>query len=405
MEVDMRSLFKTVTVNAALLTVIALFPAVATSQEVPAPEILTVYGKGYGHGRGMSQYGAQGAALAGLTARQILDFYYPGTSTGTTSGYVRVWTTADTSPGTYVRATSGLRARSLSTNTAWTLPTSSTITSWILAPYGDHQTRLSYYRSSTRSWVLWKTLAGMGQFEGRYEASLVTMVLPNGSTVTYRGRLRTADRPGTDLDTLNVLTMEYYLRGVVPKEAITSWRPAALQAQAVAARTYAASQLRSHNDYDLCDTTACQVYGGYASEVTSATNAVVATANQIRTYGGTPILAQFSSSNGGYTAPGDLPYLIAKADPYDGYPGNGNPNSNWTSSIDSSIAGDQLGVGELEQITILQRNGYGTWGGRVLSAEIRGTTATKTLTGDELRFAIGLKSTWILIGESSTAGR
>ncbi len=374
--------------------------AVQAAAFVPPSGDLTVYGKGYGHGRGMSQYGAQGAAMAGLTARQILDFYYPGTSAGTTKGYVRVWTTADTSPGVYVRPAVGLRARSLKTNTAWTLPRSSTITAWILAPYGEHQTRLSYYRSTSRTWVLWKTLAGMGQFEGRYESSVVTMVMPNGSTATYRGRLRTADRAGTDLDTLNVLTMEYYLQGVVPKEAITTWRPAALQAQAIAARTYAASQVGSHNDYDLCDTVTCQVYGGYAAEVASTNAAVVATSNQIRTYAGKPILAQFSSSNGGYTAPGDRPYLIAKPDPYDGRAGNGNPNSNWTVSLDRATTEAKVGVGTIEQINVLARNGYGTWGGRVLSVEIRGTAGTKTFSGDELRFLLGLKSTWIQFEQS-----
>jgi hypothetical protein len=255
----MKGILRSVAVLVTSTGLVAGTALQAAAFVVP-PGNLTVYGKGYGHGRGMSRYGAQGAALAGLTSRQILDFYYPGTSTGTTKWYVRVWTTADTSPGIYVRPAVGLRARSLKTNTAWTLPTSKTITAWILAPYGEHQTRLSYYRSTSRTWVLWKTLAGMGQFEGRYEGSVVTMVLPNGSTATYRGRLRTADRAGTDIDTLNVLTMEYYLQGVVPKEASTTWRPAALQAQAIAARTYAASQVGSHSDYDLCDTVACQVY-------------------------------------------------------------------------------------------------------------------------------------------------
>ena len=377
-----------------LLATGSLSPALATGDAT-----VTISGKGYGHGRGMSQYGAQGAALAGLSATQILNFYYPGTTGSTTSGYVRVWTTADTSPGIYVRPSSGLRARSLVSNTVWTLPVSSTITSWILSAYGDHQTQLKYYRSSTRTWVLWKTLAGMGQFEGTTEGSVVTMVLPNGTTASYRGRLRTADRAGADLDTLNVATIEYYLRGVVPKEVITSWRPAALQAQAVAARTYAASKRLNPGgpDYDLCDTTTCQVYGGYSAEVTSTTNAVVATSNQIRVYGGVPIAAEFSSSNGGYAAPGGLAYLPAKADPYDAYPGNGNPNSNWTFSIADTVAGARLGVGTVQQITVLQRNGYGTWGGRVLSVRVTGTTATKTMTGETFRLAVGLKSSWFLI--------
>lgn len=403
--VDMRGIGRAI---AALAMLAGALPAVAGQQAaaethyVPTLEALTIYGKGYGHGRGMSQYGAQGAALAGLTSTQILNFYYPGTTTATTSGYARVWITADTSPGIYIRAGAGLRARSLSTNTAWALPVSSTISAWIMSAYGEHQTRVFYYRTTTRTWVLWKTLAGMGQFEGQYEGSVVNLVLPNGSIVPYRGRLRTADRPGTDLDTINVLTMEYYLRGVVPKEVITSWKPAALQAQSVAARTYAARK-RSQStgaDYDLCDTTACQVYGGYAAEVPSASNAVVATSNQIRMYAGSPILAEFSSSNGGHSAPGGTTYLPAKPDPYDAYPGNGNPNSDWAHSSSDSVAGHQLGVGDLRQVNVLQRDGYGTWGGRVLSAEVVGTTATKTYSGDELRTRLGLKSTWITFGQS-----
>ena len=383
---------------AVLLAATVSLPVASIPATGAESATLAVSGKGYGHGRGMSQYGAQGAALDGLSAAQILGFYYPGTTTSTTSGYVRVWTTADTSPGVYVRPATGLRARSLVTNTAWTLPVSSTITSWILAPYGEHQTQLKYYRSSTRTWVVWKTLAGMGQFEGTSEGFVVTMVLPDGTLVPYRGRLRTADRAGTDLDTINVVTIEYYLRGVLPKEVITSWRPPALQAQAVAARTYAASKRLHPNgsDYDLCDIVLCQVYAGSAAEVTTTTNAVVATANQIRTYCGVPILAEFSSSNGGFTAPGGVAYLPAKPDPYDAYPGNGNPNSTWTTSIDAVTAGQRLGVGTLEELTVLQRDGYGSWGGRVVSARVRGTTATKTMTGDQVRFGLGLKSAYVL---------
>jgi len=377
--------------------------AAAESYWIAPAGNLTVFGKGYGHGRGMSQYGAQGAALAGLTSAQILDFYYPDTAAATTSGNIRVHITADTSPGAYVRPATGLRARSSSTGTTWALPVSSTISGWIISPYGDHQTRLSYYRTTTRSWVLWKSMAGMAEF---YGAAVTRLVLPTGGEVPYRGTLRVVDRAGTDLDTVNVLSMDYYLRGVVPKEAITSWRPAALQAQAVAARTYAArKRAQSTGDFDLCDTVACQVYGGYAAEVASTNDAIVATSNLIRTYGGSPILAEFSSSNGGYTAPGGTAYLPAKPDPYDAYAGNGNPNSNWTVSIARATAEAKFGVGTVKLIVIAQRNGYGTLGGRVLSVDVVGTTGSKTYTGDELRFLLGLKSAWFLFDHSAITKR
>jgi SpoIID/LytB domain protein len=237
----------------------------------------------------------------------------------------------------------------------------------------------------------------MGQFDG---AAVTGLVLPTGAVVPYRGALRMADRPGTDIDTLNVLQLEVYLRGVVPREAITSWRAEALKAQAVAARTYAERKRKAAtaSDFDVCDTTSCQVYGGAAAEVASTNSAIAATSGLIRTYSSQPIDAQFSSSNGGYTAPvAGLPYLPAKADPYDDYQHSGNPNANWTITMSKTTAGQRLGVGILTTLLVLSRNTYGTWGGRVVSVRATGTTATKTFTGEQARFALGLKSDWFLV--------
>lgn len=355
---------------------------------------ITLAGKGFGHGRGMSQYGAQGQALAGRTATQILDFYYPGTTSTTTSGYVRVLLTADTSPGIIVKPATGLRALDMGTGTIVTLPQWTSVVYWHLAPYGDHGSTLNYFSTVNGTWTRWKTFTGMGQFDG---AAVTGLVLPSGTVVTYRGALRMADRAGTDVDTLNVLQLEVYLRGVVPKEAITTWRPAALQAQAVAARTYAARkrQAPAGTDYDLCDTTSCQVYGGAAAEVASTNSAIAAVSGRIRTYNNNPIDAQFSSSNGGYTTPvAGVPYLPAKADLYDD---DVNPNANWTVTMTTATAGARLGVGNLTELRVLTRNGYGTWGGRVLSVRATGTTATKTFTGEGARFALGIKSAWFRV--------
>jgi SpoIID/LytB domain protein len=385
-------------------TGIGLLTSAAETYFVAPTGRLLADGTGYGHGRGLSQYGAAHAALFGLTYNQILDFYYPGTTQATSTGspYLRVHVTADTSPSIYVRAASRLRIRSLTTNTAWTLPASSTISSWMLTPYGEHQTQLSYYRTTTRTWVLWMTLPGMAQFEGPYEGSVLDLVLPDGSVVPYRGRLRSADRTGADLDTINVVTTESYLRGVAPAELASWWKPAALQALAVAARSYAGHERAQAGgrDFDLADSTANQPYGGLAAERASTTAAVVATSNQIRTYGGSPILAEVCVANGGWTAAGGVDYMPAKADPYDT-----SPYTWWVQSVDRATAEAKLGVGTIKQINVLQRNGFGDRGGRILSVQVRGTKADKTFTGEELRLLLGLKSAWFELAKSAITYR
>src|SRR5205814_4572851 len=114
--------------------------------------------------------------------------------------------------------------------------------------------------------------------------------------------------------------------GVVPSEMPTSWQAAAVNAQAIAARTYGAYAMAFPQGahYDICDTTQCQVYGGHAHYDSAFLlvwsdypRAAAATANQVLEYNGQPIFAQFSASNGGWSVAGGQPYLTARADPYD----------------------------------------------------------------------------------------
>ena len=388
-----------VVLGAALLAPVA--PAAAETTYVAPSGDLRVYGKGYGHGRGMSQYGAQGQALAGRSATQILDFYYPGTATSVSAAAVRVWITADTTAGLRVLATPGLQVQDLRTVKTHPLPSATYYQQWELRGHGSGGTQLWAYSDRT-GWKLYRSMTGMAQFQG---PAVTRLVLPSGASKPYRGALRTADRAGADLDTLNVVSVDYYLRGVVPREAITSWRPAALQAQAIAARTYAMARRTISRDYDLCDTVYCQVYGGYAAEVASTNTAIAATANRIRTYAGRPILAEFSSSNGGYTAKGDNSYLPVKADPYDDYARNGNANASWTTTLNRSRLESKLGIGTVKTIAVTKRNGAGAWGGRVVSAQIRGTAGTRTFTGDQLQLTLGLKSSWVRFDESPIGKR
>lgn len=384
----MRRIIVAVVIGSTLLS--------ATAQAVAPPEpeaVQTITGRGFGHGRGMSQYGAQGAALAGRSAKTILDFYYPGTTVGKATGTIRVRISADTTDGVRVAAVNKLRLRDLKTGRLTTLPTASTRNQWSIDPYGEHGAKVSSYNTKTKTWTLWKTLTGIGQFEG---PTVISLILPSGAVKRYRGVLRPADLSGAHFDTINVLSLELYLRGVIPREAVTTWRPAALQVQSVAARTYSVFHRNraSRRAYDLCDTTSCQVYGGFNDENTSTNAAIAATAGQIRLYKGKPIMAEFSSSNGGATADGDTAYQVMKVDGWDGYPGNKNPNVTWTVTRTSSQLQSTFGVGSLRSLRVIRRTGVGPSGGRVLAVEAIGSKGRVVLTGDQVRLRLHLRSAW-----------
>lgn len=383
----MKKLIVAVIIGSTLLS------ATAAAQEAAQETTTTITGRGYGHGRGLSQYGAQGAAIAGKSAKTILDFYYPGTTVGKATGSIRIKITADTTDGVRVAAASRLRVRDLKAGKVYTLPTASTRNQWSIDPRGEHGTAIRSYNARSKAWIVWKNLTGMAQFEG---PSILTLILPSGSVVKYRGILRAADVTGAQLDTINVLALESYLRGVVPREAIVSWKPAALQAQAVAARTYSAYHRRraGARAYDLCDTTACQVYGGFDDEKNATNLAITATAGQIRLYKGAPIMAEFSSSNGGATAKGDAPYQVMKVDGWDAYPGNKNPHAGWSVSRSSAQLEKAFGAGSVRSLRVTRRTGVGPAGGRVLAVEVVGSRGKAVFTGDQVRSKLGLRSAW-----------
>lgn len=136
----------------------------------------------------------------------------------------------------------------------------------------------------------------------------------------FRGVLTSVPSSPGNRITVNVLPLETYLRGVVPAETFAStWKQQALRAQAVAARTDAVHERaeRRGEVYDLCETEACQVYGGATTEYPTTDTAVKATARKILTYGGRPAFTQFTSSSGGWTVDGGEPYLPVRRDRWD----------------------------------------------------------------------------------------
>lgn len=373
-----------------LSTVMSATPAhAADSWVVPKTASITIRGHGYGHGHGMSQYGAEGAARAGLTFRQIIGFYYPGTTWATATGKISVLISADTTDDVVVQARTGLKVRDVTSGDTWTLPTG-TANRWRLTANGA-DTVVSYRDSA---WHEWRTVSGDAEFGAG--GAPITLVTPAGARA-YRGVLRSAaPQPGNPArDTVNVLTLDSYLRGVVPLEMPALWSPAAVRAQAVAARTYAAYE-RAHpraSHYQICDTTSCQVYGGYDAEHPAANDAVTATAHLDLTVDGAPAFTQFSSSSGGWTAAGSVPYLTAREDPYDDWAGN--PVHSWTVKVSDRVLEQKFPrIGNLQRVIFNARDGNGEWGGRVDTVTLIGGSGRVTVSGDTMRSALGLRSTW-----------
>jgi stage II sporulation protein D len=394
--------------GAVVLSLGGAAPAVAASPGLRVPKGATViiHGRGYGHGHGLSQYGAQGAAEQGLSTRQILSFYYPHTDRGHASGSVRVLITENIGRPTTVVARPGLQVHDLTSGRTVPVPTkgaASAATRWRMSGAGQGRTQVSYRAGG---WHTWRTLSGNGEF--RSTAAALTLVLGQ-SRVTYGGTLRSmaAISKDTHRITVNKVSLEGYVRGVVPREMPSSWRPAALRAQAVAARTYASYEVAHSTDprFNLCDSASCQVYGGRTAEVSSTDRAAGKTAGQILTYAGTPAFTQFSASNGGWLAPSDQPYLVGKEDPYDTKAVDPTYTS-WTVRVTAArIARTWPVLGRLTSIEVTARDGQGKWGGRILSLVLHGTKGDKTLSGDDFRGGLGLRSTYLglAVASSSTA--
>ncbi len=385
---------------AGVLLPVAVVPeasAVSVDQtyDVPASRVLTVRGHGFGHGHGMSQYGAYGAARQGLTHKQIIDFYYPGTTWSTVTGKVRVLLHDDTGSDLVVGRVPGMTVRDLGTRTTYDLPSPTGVTRWRLSSDAAGRTVLAY---RTTTWHRWtptgaRTLVGDAQFRAPTPLTLYA----EGGTGTYRGALRAASPSAgsTDRDTVNVLSVDNYVRGVIPSEMPTSWSPEAVQAQAVAARTYATwsrAQFPTRY-YQICDTSYCQVYGGHDAEDERGNAAVDATLHEILTYGGTAAFTQFSSSSGGWTSAGSVPYLTARADPYDDF--SGNPVHLWTTTLSAQrIQSAYPAIGRLRSVHVTRRDGHGQWKGRVWTLVLDGAKADRTVSGDDFRATFGLRSAW-----------
>ena len=352
---------------------------------------VTVSGEGYGHGHGMSQYGANAAAKRGLSTDQILRHYYPGTKGGKAGGQIRVL--LSTSPSLVVGTRSGLLA-SVVGGRRWRLTHLSnhaarTAKRWAITPVSARQTRLSYRKGG--HWRSFRVVSGQLQFSA---GGAPMRLFAGRDSGTFRGTLRSAQpsSASADRDIVNVVPLESYVKGVVPNEMPALWAPAAVRAQAIAARTYAVHERMTLRPgwFDVYDTIGSQVYRGAGSEQRASNRAVTATRGRILTYGGRPAFTQFASSNGGYMlANSKAPYLVSGRDVYD-------PVNRWTKTIAmSALKGRFMPNHPLASITVKTYPKAGGWVETVVftsTKDSQGNVHTNNVPADAFRTWAGLRS-------------
>lgn len=386
-------------------------PASAAEPEVypvPADSVFRMTGSGWGHGRGMSQWGAHQAASVGVLHPQILSFYYPGTFLQPMpDALVRVLLASDTGRDLVVRATPGLTVTQAGREAIQLPVTPSRCTK----PASRWRVR------ATKAGMNLAVYCGRWRTVDKVAGSTLEFAVPDDLVGTQNGSVRrgyrgtvTAIRTGSrSLQVVNTVPMELYLRPVVAAEVSPSWPVEALRAQAVAARSYAAHEAlgKSKRTFDVYDSTRSQAYPGAVSydsawrvartrEHANTDAAIADTAGMQLTVGGAPALTQFSSSNGGATAATPLAYMVAQPDPWDATAAK-NPRLAWTDTISAAqLRARCRGAGDISAVRVLAREGAGAWGGRISRMEIVGASRTCTLATDSaIRSTLGVNSSFL----------
>lgn len=391
-----------------LVGLLVIVPYAGGEESYPAPSTITLLGRGWGHGRGMSQWGAYRAAQLGQTAAAITGFYYQGSTAGSFSNRrIRVRLTA-TDGDRLVRFPTAGGLTATVYNADGTVFASSSLTGheWWRVVTDSNGLRVQFQDGTGWTSV---SIGGTTAFaDGRLvdvkASSPLALHDEDGGSILYRGSYRMTRLDADRLRAINhVLLEQEYLPSVVPSESPASWPPAALQAQAIAARSYSGwhDQHPQAADYDLCDTTACQVYRGVVGEDSRTTSAVSATAGQVRILAGAPLRSEFSSSNGGSLATGNPGHTAARYDPWSD--GDWDPRHQWTVQLSASaVAAAVFGAGaSLTELRVLARNGYGDWGGQAVSVRLSGVQGgapvTATLSGEQVRSRLSLNSAYFTV--------
>jgi stage II sporulation protein D len=338
------------------------------ADSVPGEAVFAVSGRGWGHGVGMSQYGALGQAKEGRTYDEILAYYYSGTQLGR-AGTKEV----------RVLLTEGRRAITVSS--------------------------AGPFRVVDAAGVVTKLPAGALVLTPALRVPTATipvkgpLVVRSGKApvsldgVAYRGRFEVTAQNGF-LRVVNGVGLEDYVQGVVAGEMPRTWPLEALKAQAVAARSYALKNVLKGKPYDLYADARSQVYGGIAAEQPESTDAVRATAGRVVTYDGEIASTYYFSTSGGKTASAldvfgfAVPYLVSRPDPWD----KASPYHRWG----PILIGARTVQAKLSATSrVLDASSVMAPSGRLRSLTLETLTGSTSVPASLVRTALGLRSTWI----------
>jgi stage II sporulation protein D len=370
---------RTLLIAAVLLLVAGSAASARVVQEpVPAGAAFVVTGRGWGHGVGLSQYGAYGFAQKGWPYSKIVLHYFRGTELGAAPvSRVRVLLTSGVST-LKIGSAGAFRVRDATGATHDVEPGTYTLTPAL---------KLSVDGAAAA-----RALPGPLLFQ------------PAGTPLAlkrrYRGSIQ-VDVVNGKLRAVNMVNLEQYLYGVVPSEVPFTWHPEALKAQAVAARSYALAT-RKTGAFDLYPDTRSQVYLGIDHEKPSTNAAVDATAGKVVLYEGQVAKTFFFSTSGGRTASAEdvwgeaVPYLVSVPDPYDSI----SPHHSWGPFV---FTGSKLAKMLKMPGTVTDLKPELNSSGRIQTLTMVGTKGTLEVKGTDLRKRLGLRSTWFTVGVLSLA--
>ena len=349
--------------------------------------LLMFSGHGWGHGVGLSQYGAYGYAQHGWTAGQILAHYYPGTAPATL-------------PGVAIRVLLADRKKALtiSSTVPWTVKDGTGRTHTLDAGAVTLDTGLS--------------LLADGQAAPQALAPPLTFAPGPGGPLTlgrpYRGKIQ-VDLVDGRLRAVDIVGLEQYLYGVVPAEMPPAWAPEALKAQAIAARSYALATRLVGAPFDEYADSRSQVYLGLSAETPTTTAAVDATRHQVLFFAGKVATTYFFSSSGGETASiadawgvAPLPYLVSVADPYDDI----SPYHDWGPvPVTAKTIAKMLKVpgAIVAASTTLNESGRASALDLLTQTPVSTAPTDTTVPAGKVQAALGLRSTWFEVGILSLA--
>jgi SpoIID/LytB domain protein len=399
------------------------------------PGGVVVYGRGNGHGRGLSQYGALGwATQFGWSWDQILSFYYGG-PTGNTVGALadpeqemttHLGALDNQQTAVVADASNAVFLQDPTPGRAWTSLVAREVSDRVYRVWGSMERRCPAGDPGSEGFTLIADVATVASFTtttGRDPASPGNLAIglceprTNGRNKIryYRGEIRAVNNVRGQNRTINAVRLDSYLRGVVPREVPASWGTEgggagmhALRAQAVAARSYAATENRYAGLARTCDTQSCQVYGGtMVRESINGTpiplehpltdQAIAETAGVAVIKNGAPVRTEFSATNGGRTAGGVFP---AQADSGDAATDPVNALFVWTRILSAAnIRAKYPQIGTLVSVKTAHDGLGGDWNGYTTQVTIVGTASSVTVTGWTFRSAFDLPAPWFGVTE------